>query len=263
MLRKVLVTAAATAAILAGSGAPVYEQTPVGLVKAPSAVARVAPAPADGKWDIAGWGDSLMQGVGSTAVTGIRPRLAELLGAAGVNYSLTIRPGMTLQKVMEKADSWLAEDNPDIVFLMIGTNNAAGACDPGEVCAGMTNYQATYRALANKVLAYNPNLVLVVATVPYANKNWSPNQVWVNQFAITEGAWNPTGAGRVGIAYMNHLHRCNFPDKIHPEDLGWRYMAEKWYEETRKFTAWPDVPFNHAKTILRPGFETTAEIDCR
>lgn len=262
-MRKALVTAAVVAAIVGGpAGEVVQANQPAGLPKAPSAV-RLAPAPPDGKWDIAGWGDSLMQGVGSTASTGIRPRLDALLGAAGVNYSLTIRPGMTLQKVAERADAWLAADRPDIVFLMIGTNNAAGACDPGETCAGMNNYQATYRALVAKILGSNPNLVLVVATVPYANKPWSPQQVFVNQYAITEGAWNPAGAGRVGIAYINQLHRCGSPDGIHPADLGWTYMAEKWYEETRKFTGWPNVPFNHAKSVLRPGFEAPAVIDCR
>lgn len=262
MFRKAVVSMAAAAVILA-TPVTVQPQPVQYTVVSQQIAVSVVPVPPDGKWDIALWGDSLIQGVGSTGQAGIRPRFTEL--ASGINFEFTTTQsalgGWNVQDLAAQADGWLAQA-PDIIFLMIGTNNAAGSCGTPP-CPGMGGYQQAYRSLVDKILLSNPNLVLIVATVPYSNAPFSPQQVYVNQFAITDGSWNPLGAGRTGIAYQNHLHRCGFPDKVHPADLGWTYMAEKWYEALAPIVNWPVITFNHAKTVLRPGFETTATIDCR
>lgn len=185
-------------------------------------------------------GDSIAQGQFSTDGRGVQTELSRLLNEQGVNHVYTnsgsARPGSTIQYTNTHILTWLNADQPDVVVLLTGTNNAAGSCFDESPCVGMTNFGTTYQSVLQKILSWSLSVKLVTGTVPYSNAPWSPNQVWINVDIILK-TWGISGtgalgAGRTALAYTNKLHWCELFDTtlggihVHPRDGGYRILAK-------------------------------------
>lgn len=224
-------------------------------------LALPAPTPAAQRVEpvrIAAYGDSIALGVGSTGQQGFRPGLTRHLDTAGIAHQWVgdgARSNWDVQGVYGSVLGWLDIDQPDVVLLMIGTNNAAGACG-APPCAGMTNFTTAYRALIDRMLGWSPTLRIVVGTVMYSNAAWSPNEVTVNVAVITQGMWHPSG--RVTGAYTNKVHRCTLTDGVHPGDAGYQWMAGLWATALLPLLGAPAPPRTDPDTDERPGYEMGA-----
>lgn len=207
-------------------------------------------------------GDSLTIGYGSSDRLGYRRELSEQLNAAGTSHlwagSATGRVGWTVQDLRASIDGWMAADQPDLVLLSVGTNNAAG------VPPGMAGFEPALIALVNRILALSPTVRVAIAQVLYSNAPWSPNLVWVNVAAI-HAAWWAQPAGRTILVDFSVLHPCRTWDGVHLRDDGYDAMARQWYRALAPTYGWPALTYlDHLPAQRRPGIpgERTATITC-
>lgn len=205
-------------------------------------------------------GDSLTIGYGSSDGLGYRRELSERLNAAGVSHlwtgSASGRAGWTVQDLRAGIDGWMAADQPDLVLLSVGTNNAAG------VGAGMAGFEPALIALVDRLLALSPTVRVAVAQVLYSNAPWSPNLVWVNVGAI-HAAWWAQPAGRTILADFSVIHPCRTWDGVHLRDDGYDAMARQWYRALATAYRWPALTYlDHLPAQRRPGYERTPTITC-
>lgn len=206
-------------------------------------------------------GDSLTIGVGSSWGTGYEPELTRLLRQHGVEPTYAPIGGSTnwdVQGLRKIVDASLAASHPDVVLLDVGTNNAAGSCGTPP-CAGMTNYQAAFYDLVQRILVDAPQAHLFIAEIQYASKPWAVQQVYANATHIT-ATWQTWCAGRCTLVHMQGIDRCTgLSDGTHPNDSGYMRMADQWGRAmlTREgVTVWPAKVIESG--VPRPGFEVPA-----
>lgn len=224
------------------------------LVAAPAATAEPGPL------RILTIGDSLTAGYGGADTLGYRRELGARLADAEVEHVFTngggSRGGWTVQDLRTGIDGWLAADQPDLVLIAIGTNNAAGAGP------GMNGFEPAYIGLVNRILAWNPTVKVAVTQVTYSNAAWSPNLVAVNVAAI-HAAWWAQPAGRSILADMSTIHPCRTFDGVHMRDDGYDQMGRQWYRALAAAYGWPALTYlDHLPAQRRPGIERTSTVTC-
>jgi lysophospholipase L1-like esterase len=110
---------------------------------------------------------------------------------------------------------------PDIITLMIGTNNA-GDTDREQV-------HAQLHALITKITTERPNARLIVAQITPSSR---PNNVSYNMMVASEVATFQGAGKRVTLVDMY----TDFPadglsaDQVHPNDKGYAFMAQRWFD---------------------------------
>jgi lysophospholipase L1-like esterase len=165
-------------------------------------------------------GDSITEGWLSTIGGGYQKPLREALASAGYNATISNqgRGGATTRDIADVCLALLAADRPQIVLLNAGTNDALVA--PGTL-------NANYVRLLDLILASDPHLLLVVSTLIVSNDH--PGR------ANAEIAFNRdlprliAGRQRVWLADMSTIHAAAMTvDGLHPNDAGYRAMAERW-----------------------------------
>ncbi len=110
---------------------------------------------------------------------------------------------------------------PDIITLMIGTNNATDV-DRAAV-------QTQLHALITKITTMRPNTNLIVAQITPSNR---PNNVSYNAAVASEVTSFQAAGKLVSLVDMY----TNFPagglsgDIVHPNDTGYNFMANQWYD---------------------------------
>lgn len=148
-------------------------------------------------------GDSLNSGYGSPDGCGYRTELTRLLEAPlGANFDAVwtgpqrsgaavgpndcpygFRHGHVVQDLRDRTisgifypgiETWMASDDPDVVIILTGTNNAAGSSP------GMTGFGAAYRDLVQRIYTAKPTVKVVVTWIPYSAAPWAGNEVTVN-----------------------------------------------------------------------------------
>ena len=113
---------------------------------------------------------------------------------------------------------------PDIITLMIGTNNAGG---------DQTAVHDQLHALLTKLTTLRPNTQLVVAQITPSNRTFD---VSYNAFVATEVASLQAAGKHVSLVDMY----TNFPanglatDNLHPNDIGFAFMAQQWFDAISK-----------------------------
>jgi lysophospholipase L1-like esterase len=121
---------------------------------------------------------------------------------------------------------------PDIVTLMIGTNNAGG--EPATV-------DAQLHALLTKLTTLRPNTQVIVAQITPSNRTFD---VSYNAFVATEVASLQAAGKHVSLVDMY----TNFPanglsmDNLHPNDTGFAFMAQQWFDAIAKLTVARNPP---------------------
>jgi GDSL-like Lipase/Acylhydrolase family len=109
---------------------------------------------------------------------------------------------------------------PDIITLMIGTNNAS-ATDRAAV-------QAQLHVLITKITTQRPEAQLIVAQITPSNR---PNNVNYNAVVASEVAAFKAAGKHVSVVDMY----TSFPadglgvDSVHPNDKGYAFMAQQWF----------------------------------
>ena len=109
---------------------------------------------------------------------------------------------------------------PDIITLMIGTNNAS--------VADRAAVQAQLHALITKITTQRPEAQLIVAQITPSNR---PNNVSYNAVVASEVAAFKAAGKHVSVIDMY----SGFPadglgaDSVHPNDKGYAFMAQQWF----------------------------------
>jgi lysophospholipase L1-like esterase len=115
---------------------------------------------------------------------------------------------------------------PDIITLMIGTNNAGG---------NETTVHDQLQALLTKLTTLRPNAQIIVAQITPSNRTFD---VSYNAFVATEVASLQAAGKHVSLVDMY----TNFPanglstDNLHPNDIGFAFMAQQWFDAIAKLT---------------------------
>lgn len=211
-------------------------------------------------------GDSLNSGYGSPDGCGYRTELGRLLTAAGVvpvwtgpqrnggpvgpNDCLTgYRFGATVQVVRDGINGWMASDNPDVVIILVGTNNAAG------VAPGMVNFGADYRDLVTRIYAAKPTVKVIVPWIPYSAAPWAGAEVTVNTLIYTDVVALVPSVLWVNLSqYPTRL----LWDGVHPSDYD--PIARLMYAPLATaygLPAGPQDSYALPTANCRPGFERT------
>jgi Ca2+-binding RTX toxin-like protein len=141
-------------------------------------------------------------------------------------------PGRTIDFIDSQDETLLAEATPNVVLLMIGTNDSA--TDP---VATMT---AELRALLQSLTANSPETRVFVASIPPTQSD-ARNQI-VDQYnaAIPGIVAELAAAGRkVSYVDMTSLTKADIStppadNGLHPTDAGYQKIADLWYAALQK-----------------------------
>jgi lysophospholipase L1-like esterase len=181
-------------------------------------------------------GDSITWGVGSSTGDGYRSALAGELTSEGYTLDLVGSgrggsmpdpdnegpSGWRIDQIAGIADSSRAAYKPNVVTLMIGTNDLN------------QNYQVPtapdrLHALVDRIIADDPGVTvlladLILSTSPPVVQAEPAYNAAVRQIAADEQA-----VGRhVGFVDMGALTGADLADSLHPNDTGYRRMADAW-----------------------------------
>lgn len=249
MTRRLVLAALLVLAVIALPAASQASRLPATVVPAPVPTLRVETV-----------GDSLTLGYGSSDGQGYRRELGRLLTDAGVPAAFTIRANapigtMTVQDIRAGIDAWITEDQPQIILLDIGTNNASGQK------TGMTGVEAAIHDLLSRIVADAPNADVYVATLQYSSASWSVNEPYINQFVI-QASWEHPG--HVFLAAMDPIPVCGWLfDNIHPENAGYAAMGRQWYRAIGTRMGLQAIPPDaFSPSPPRPGFDRAAVVAC-
>lgn len=177
-------------------------------------------------------GDSITYGQGaSNALAAYPSQLQELLGDGYVvtNYGIAGRAALK----QSDAPIWedieypysLKGDIPDVVVLMLGTNDAKDSnwVHKADYAADLKELIASYQAL-------NPNVKIILGTSPTlytAQGSGLEDATLVNEvIPLQKQVAEEMGCILVDIHTLTQDMEEHFPDKIHPDDYGYRLLAE-------------------------------------
>ncbi len=174
-------------------------------------------------------GDSITQGLGSTPYP---QQLQDLLGSGAEvgNFGLwgtTVKNGgersyMTTENTFQNSLDFA----PNVVIIMLGTNDGGGSCTADDEEAFKADYKTLVKAYQD--LDTNPDIYL--ATSPYAYIASNAN---VNTFVV---GWQKELAEELGLPLID-MHTATtdkemyFQDGLHPNDAGYYLVAQTFYEE--------------------------------
>ena len=201
-------------------------------------------------------GDSITYGQGWDPHGGYRAVLREKLVTAGydVDYvgtqsgnSGTLaqsgdvqhegHPGWTVERVTSALPEWFAKvDAPHVILLKIGTNNCNNNHD---------TLMTQLRALLDEIKRLQPSAHVICATIiPFLNgTEVGSNDVWVqdhNALVRAEVASRVAAGDRISLAdiYPVVSPTEGMNDDRHPNETGYRAMADVWFDAIR--AAFPD-----------------------
>ncbi|HVY37134.1 MAG TPA: SGNH/GDSL hydrolase family protein, partial [Polyangia bacterium] len=204
-------------------------------------------------------GDSITYGYGSTTGGGYRVDLFSAAVAAGKSITFvgsqasgpTTVAGKPFPKGNEGhsgysiddssktsgisgaiTDDAIRNDRPNIILLMIGTNDMHDALDVG-------NAPTRLGRLMDEILADAPGALLVVATIIPANGSQNtPTQTYNAALPALIQARAGKGKHVIGVdmyAAMKSWSTTLYKDSEHPNDAGYSIMANVWFGAIRSF----------------------------
>ncbi len=217
-------------------GATVINEGTVRLTGTTSALGNIMPM-----------GDSITDGSSYASThAGYRGYLYDLLTADGYSFtyvgSLTVNQddlpasqrfheghsGWNVVQILNgiTGSNWL-NVNPDIITLMIGTNNRGGGA------AGVPSAMNDYSQLIDAITSRQPDaLILAAQIVPIPGQD-----AFVTAFnSALAGLVSTKKAAGANIAMLDLYtgyptpYSTTMPDNLHPSDIGYAWMGQKWYE---------------------------------
>lgn len=172
-------------------------------------------------------GDSIAVGGNSPDGTGYRGWLSDLLDRRDIAATLTLAGGngLGLTAVASAVTAALPTAQPDIVLLLVGTNDAYGP--PGSA------WSTAYGQLVDAILASSPTVRVVLAKLSLTDAIWNggmaANEAIINGYV--SGAFTARQAGgRVALADMSVIPSSWLSDGpgLHPGDPAYLWMARIW-----------------------------------
>lgn len=189
-------------------------------------------------------GDSITEGVNG----GYRNRLWERLAGDGISVDYVGprwdrwtriadkdhagTPGFTVGNLLGEIDGWLSTYRPDVVLLMIGTNDLAWWH-----VEGPTTTATRLGTLLDRIHARAPGIRVVVATIPPMAGPVAPNRLdraaLVAQYndAVEQEVARRVALGRpLSLADVNAaLRLSDLYDGVHPTEAAHARIADVWY----------------------------------
>ena len=179
-------------------------------------------------------GDSITWGIGSSTGNAYRGPLWNALNATGytLDFVGSVRNGTTsdpdneghsgwrIDQIAGIADNSLATYRPNVVTMMIGTN------DLGQ------NYQVStapqrLSALVDQILREDPGVAVEVADLIVSTDALVVSARPAFNAAVAAMVQQKQAAGQhVGLADMSALTTADLSDSLHPNDNGYRKMAD-------------------------------------
>jgi len=146
-------------------------------------------------------------------------------------------PGLTIADIASRADAWMASTSPNIILLMIGTNDTAWWTGENADQIG-----ARHNALVDQIRAARPNAWIFVASIPpQTSRIIQPNNI--DRAVLTQrldtvirrNMEGRTAAGqRVRFVDVNSVLKIeDLYDGIHPTEAAHAKVAQKFLESIR------------------------------
>ncbi|WP_435172327.1 ricin-type beta-trefoil lectin domain protein [Actinacidiphila sp. bgisy145] len=228
MKRLLAAAAAAAAALLAAAGV----LAPNALAAAPAAAPASAAQPAALR--VMPLGDSITWGVGSSAGNGYRvPLRDELTGeghtldyVGGLQSGSMADPdneghrGWRIDQIAGIADATLSIYRPNVITLMIGTNDLNQAYEVSTATQRLHD-------LVDRITADDPGVTVLLATlIVSTNSIEEPYRPAFN--ADVPGIARAEQAAGKHVRYVNMgaLTTADLSDALHPDDAGYQKMAD-------------------------------------
>jgi lysophospholipase L1-like esterase len=136
--------------------------------------------------------------------------------------------GARIDGISAGVNSWLTNSNPDVVLLLIGTNDIWQNTD-------LQNAPARLGALIDQILSRKPGVAIVVSSIP----RWSDsvqNAKVIAYNAAIPGIVSERQALGHRVLYVDSyeaLMLSDLQDGVHPNETGYAKMAEVWYAALR------------------------------
>nr|WP_119611632.1 SGNH/GDSL hydrolase family protein [Streptomyces acidiscabies] len=186
-------------------------------------------------------GDSITWGVGSSTGNGYRSSLYNKLAADGhpVDFVGTGRAGSMsdpdneghsgylIHQIAELADAALTRYRPNVVTLMIGTNDLDRSYQ-------VSTATARLKSLVERITAAAPDATVLVASLVVSTSGSEEQYRAAYNQAVPQIVNEAQAAGRhVGYVDMSALTRSELADALHPNDAGYEKMAAAFHQGVR------------------------------
>ncbi|MFI8529915.1 ricin-type beta-trefoil lectin domain protein [Streptomyces aquilus] len=182
-------------------------------------------------------GDSITWGVGSSTGNGYRGPLWDKLAANGhpLDFVGTGRggsmsdpdneghPGYKIHQIAELADASLTRYRPNVVTLMIGTNDLNESYQ-------VSTATARLKSLVNQITADVPDASVLVASLVVSTSGSEEQYRAAYNQAIPQIVSEAQSAGKhVAYVDMSSLTTADLDDALHPNDAGYQKMADAFH----------------------------------
>lgn len=151
---------------------------------------------------------------------------SQLHGPIGIDRDHEGHPGKSIQFIREEVRDWLIASQPNIILLMVGTNDVLfpEAHDYPRAAARLD-------ALVGQITVISPTSELLVASIPVlaappANERASIFAQEVRAIATTRAA---QGRRVTYVDMHSVLEPADLADGVHPNAVGYAKMADVWY----------------------------------
>ncbi|WP_369242181.1 ricin-type beta-trefoil lectin domain protein [Streptomyces sp. R21] len=182
-------------------------------------------------------GDSITWGVGSSTGNGYRGPLWDMLATDGhpLDFVGTLRggsmsdpdnqghQGYRIHQIAELADASLTRYRPNVVTLMIGTNDLAGSYQVSTAADRL-------KSLVNQITADVPDATVLVASLVVSTSGSEEQYRAAYNQAIPQIVSEAQSAGKhVAYVDMSSLTTADLDDALHPNDAGYQKMADAFH----------------------------------
>jgi lysophospholipase L1-like esterase len=182
-------------------------------------------------------GDSITCGVGSSTGNGYRAPLWNKLAADGhpLDFVGTLRggsmsdpdnqghSGYKIHQIAALADASLTRYRPNVVTLMIGTNDLNESYQ-------VSTATARLRSLVHQVTAAAPDATVLVASLVVSTSGSEEQYRAAYNQAIPQIVRDAEAAGKhVAHVDMSSLTTADLADTLHPNDAGYQKMADAFH----------------------------------
>jgi lysophospholipase L1-like esterase len=131
--------------------------------------------------------------------------------------------------IAQHIEGWLKSADPDVILMMIGTNDAAAYWD-------WNNVEARYDSLVKKIITQKPNAKLILATIPQSQNKGYPNEnnMTKDLSAKIRNVYqkHKSAGANVSLVDMNTAldPATDLADNLHPNPQGYEKMANVWLQ---------------------------------